>query len=92
MQRLARDGVTSPEALLIVRCDSGTRLTMPDVWLPDELLTYSSMDIHLFRRAVSADDPPDSAPSASVPSDSVPPDSGPSHGRPEAPAAPEVHS
>jgi len=54
LERLARDGITSPEALLVFRCASGTRFEVPAVWRPERQLDYSSMEVHLFRKAVSA--------------------------------------
>lgn len=51
LQRLARDGITAPGALLVLRCDAMTKFTMPEVWQLEETLDYSSMKVHLFRRA-----------------------------------------
>jgi 16S rRNA (guanine966-N2)-methyltransferase len=50
LERLARDAITSPEALLVVRCASETVFEIPSVWHSDKLLRYSSMDVHLFRK------------------------------------------
>lgn len=53
LARLARDGITSPQSLLVLRCAKDTQFDMPDVWQREKYLDYSSMEIHLFRRAVT---------------------------------------
>ena len=50
LERLARDDVTSPGALLVFRCAAGTTFDVPTVWRPDRRLEYSSMEVHLFRK------------------------------------------
>ncbi len=50
LERLARDEITSPEALLVFRCASETAFEVPPEWHPDRRLNYSSMDVHLFRK------------------------------------------
>jgi 16S rRNA (guanine966-N2)-methyltransferase len=50
LERLARDEVTAPGALLVFRCARGTRFEMPPAWHPDRRLDYSSMEVHLFRK------------------------------------------
>jgi 16S rRNA G966 N2-methylase RsmD len=50
LERLARDGITSPSALLVFRCATETTFDMPPVWQPEQQLNYSSMDVHLFRK------------------------------------------
>ncbi|MBI3865142.1 MAG: 16S rRNA (guanine(966)-N(2))-methyltransferase RsmD [Planctomycetia bacterium] len=50
LERLAREMITSPEALLVFRCAAGATFDMPDVWAPERMLNYSSMDVHLFRK------------------------------------------
>jgi len=50
LERLARPGITAPEALLVFRCEQDTKLTLPPVWRPDQLLHYSSMEVHLYRK------------------------------------------
>jgi 16S rRNA (guanine966-N2)-methyltransferase len=50
LERLARDEITSPEALLVFRCASETAFEVPPEWRPDRRLNYSSMDVHLFRK------------------------------------------
>jgi len=58
LERLARDDVTSPEALLVFRCASETSFEVPPVWRPERRLDYSSMEVHLFRKAPAAGDTP----------------------------------
>lgn len=53
LERLARDEITSPQALLVFRCASETAFEIPPVWRPDRRLEYSSMEVHLFRKHVS---------------------------------------
>lgn len=55
--RLARDGISSPQALLVLRCEKDTQFDMPDVWQLEKFLDYSSMEVHLFRRAASVAEP-----------------------------------
>lgn len=50
LERLARAGITSSEALLVLRCGRRTEFEVPSVWRPEQLLHYSSMDVHLFRK------------------------------------------
>jgi 16S rRNA (guanine966-N2)-methyltransferase len=50
LERLARDEITSPEALLVFRCANGTKFEIPPVWRVDRRLDYSSMQVHLFRK------------------------------------------
>ena len=50
LERLARDEVTSPQALLVFRCAAKTTFEMPPLWQPDRRLDYSSMEVHLFRK------------------------------------------
>lgn len=52
--RLAKPTVTSPEALLILRCRRHSTFEMPSVWKLEQLLEYSSMDVHLFRKVEQA--------------------------------------
>ena len=53
LQRLAREGISAPRAWLLVRCEKGTAFAMPAAWEKDELLEYSSMDVHLFRKSAT---------------------------------------
>jgi hypothetical protein len=50
LERLAREEVTSPEALLVFRCATKTVFEMPAAWQIDRRLEYSSMEVHLFRK------------------------------------------
>lgn len=56
LKRLARDGITVPGALLVLRCARQTLFDVPHVWQPDRTLNFSSMDIHLFRREAAESD------------------------------------
>jgi 16S rRNA (guanine966-N2)-methyltransferase len=51
LSRLARDEITTSNALLVLRCKKDTRFHMPIVWRSEKSLDYSSMEVHLFRRA-----------------------------------------
>ena len=53
LERLAREEVTSPDALLVFRCASRTEFEVPPAWQPDRRLDYSSMEVHLFRKSLS---------------------------------------
>jgi 16S rRNA (guanine966-N2)-methyltransferase len=50
LERLGRDEITAPDALLVLRCAQKTEINVPPVWRPEQMLHYSSMDIHLFRK------------------------------------------
>lgn len=50
LERLARDEVTANDALLVFRCGHQTEFEVPPVWRLEQLLNYSSMDVHLFRK------------------------------------------
>jgi 16S rRNA (guanine966-N2)-methyltransferase len=50
LERLAREGITSPTALLVFRCGTEAAFEMPPAWQPEQRLNYSSMDVHLFRK------------------------------------------
>jgi 16S rRNA (guanine966-N2)-methyltransferase len=50
LERLARPGITADAALLVFRCASGTAFDIPPVWRREELIEYSNMDVHLFRK------------------------------------------
>ena len=51
LERLAKPEITNPDALLVFRCRHDDEFEMPPVWREDKLLNYSSMDVHLFRKA-----------------------------------------
>jgi 16S rRNA (guanine966-N2)-methyltransferase len=53
LERLARDDVSGPGALLVFRCAAETTFDVPPVWQPDRRLEYSSMEVHLFRKKES---------------------------------------
>jgi 16S rRNA (guanine966-N2)-methyltransferase len=50
LARLARDEITSPDALLVFRCRRDTEFDMPACWRLETRLDYSSMQVHLFRK------------------------------------------
>jgi 16S rRNA (guanine966-N2)-methyltransferase len=50
LERLARDEITTAGALLVLRCGHKTELDVPAAWRPEQMLNYSSMDVHLFRK------------------------------------------
>jgi 16S rRNA (guanine966-N2)-methyltransferase len=56
LERLARDEVTSPQALLVFRCAAKTAFEIPAVWQPERRLDYSSMEVHLFRKLTAIAD------------------------------------
>ncbi|NQV24696.1 MAG: 16S rRNA (guanine(966)-N(2))-methyltransferase RsmD [Rhodopirellula sp.] len=59
LERLAREDVTSEEALLIFRTPSRAEFQLPDAWQLDRKLDYSRMEVHWFRkRARPASDEP----------------------------------
>lgn len=51
LERLARDEVSSPEALLVFRTPVDSQFTLPKDWTIETTLEISSMNIHLARRA-----------------------------------------
>jgi 16S rRNA (guanine966-N2)-methyltransferase len=51
LERLARDEITSPQALLVFRCAARSTFDVPPAWSLDRRLAYSSMEVHLFRKA-----------------------------------------
>ena len=50
LERLARQDVTSEEALLIFRTPSRAEFQLPSVWQLDRKLDYSRMEVHWFRK------------------------------------------
>lgn len=50
LERLAREGVTSPGAELILRTPERAEFQLPPVWQPYDVLKLSSMEMHLFRK------------------------------------------
>lgn len=61
LERLAREDVTSDDALLIFRTPSRAEFQLPDAWQLDRKLEYSRMEVHWFRKKLSptADQPSD---------------------------------
>jgi 16S rRNA (guanine966-N2)-methyltransferase len=53
LDRLARNEIASPGALLVFRCAAKTTLEIPPVWQAERRLEYSSMEVHLFRKAAN---------------------------------------
>ena len=52
LERMAREDVSSSEAVLILRTAARADFTCPDVWVPwGDTLRISSMDLHLMRKA-----------------------------------------
>jgi 16S rRNA (guanine966-N2)-methyltransferase len=54
LERLARDEITVPGALLVFRCARDTTFEVPPAWNAEQLLEYSSMVVHLFRKQSTA--------------------------------------
>lgn len=50
LERLAREDVTSDEALLIFRTPRRAVFQLPDVWQLDRKLEYARMEVHWFRK------------------------------------------
>jgi 16S rRNA (guanine966-N2)-methyltransferase len=50
LERLARDGITSPDALLVLRSPRKATFSLPACWKKLGQLDISSMEIHLFER------------------------------------------
>jgi 16S rRNA (guanine966-N2)-methyltransferase len=48
LERLARDGVTAPGALLVLRTPEQSRFTCPPCWEAVQTLEFTTMDVHLF--------------------------------------------
>jgi 16S rRNA (guanine966-N2)-methyltransferase len=51
LERLARDEITSEGALLVLRCARRTKFSVPPAWGTAQVLGYSSMEVHLLRKA-----------------------------------------
>lgn len=56
LERLARPVVSSDNAVLVVRVPSNAQFKIPAVWEPDRVYDFGSMKIHLFDKAMIADD------------------------------------
>jgi 16S rRNA (guanine966-N2)-methyltransferase len=50
LERLAREDVTSDDALLVFRTPSRAVFKLPDAWQPERKLDYSRMEVHWFRK------------------------------------------
>lgn len=50
LTRLARDAISAPEALLVLRCARKTEFEMPPEWKLERSLEFSTMVVHLFRK------------------------------------------
>ncbi len=48
LERLARDGVTAPGALLMLRTPPEAEFALPACWLKERQYDISSMEVHLF--------------------------------------------
>lgn len=48
--RLAREDITAPDALLLLRCARDTTFEIPPVWQLQQRLDFASMEVHLFRK------------------------------------------
>jgi len=53
LERLAREDVTSANALLVFRTPTRAVFQLPDVWQLDRKLEYSRMEVHWFRKKSS---------------------------------------
>lgn len=53
LERLAREDVTSENALLVFRTPSRAVFQLPDLWQLDRKLEYSRMEVHWFRKKSS---------------------------------------
>jgi 16S rRNA (guanine966-N2)-methyltransferase len=58
VRRLARPEISVDNALLVLRCAAETGFDMPAEWTREQILNYSSMDVHLFRKSAAAGPPP----------------------------------
>ncbi len=51
LERLGKDTVTTPDAIMVVRVPDRTSPTFPAPWVVDWTLTTSHMDLHICRKA-----------------------------------------
>ncbi len=56
LERLARDTVTAPEALLVVRTPHGATLNAPPCWQYDREFEFSTMAVHLLQKRLGKND------------------------------------
>jgi len=50
LQRLAREGTTSKDAVMLLRTPAESSFTIPDDWSHQDCWTIQEMDVHLYRR------------------------------------------
>ena len=72
LERLAREDVTSENALLVFRTPSRAVFQLPDLWQLDRKLEYSRMEVHWFRKKSS--DETDTSQEEEVPTDELVPE------------------
>ncbi len=51
LERLARDSVTTSDAIMVVRVPDRTPITLPPCWVIDWTITTSHMDLHVCQKA-----------------------------------------
>lgn len=62
LQRLTKDELTTPNALMVLRTPTESTFDLPEAWVPFRVLTLGSMDMHLLRKeGVSLSAPEDDA-------------------------------
>ena len=52
LERLARDGITADDALLLLRTHPQAEFQCPDAWVLDQTLSFRNMKIHMFDKRV----------------------------------------
>lgn len=62
LERLARDGVTADDALLLLRTPPQAEFQFPDIWVPDQTMSFRNMKIHLFDKRTIDAEPKDDTP------------------------------
>ena len=72
LERLAREDVTSANALLVFRTPSRAVFQLPDLWQLDRKLEYSRMEVHWFRKKSSEET--DTSQEEEVPTDELVPE------------------
>jgi 16S rRNA (guanine966-N2)-methyltransferase len=50
-ERLARDDVTAPDAVLVLRTPADSEFELPAAWQPEQTFDVSAMTFHVLRRA-----------------------------------------
>jgi len=50
LQRLTKDELTTPNALMVLRTPTESTFDLPEAWVPFRVLTLGSMDMHLLRK------------------------------------------